>query len=478
MAVEAPLAPATTGQAFLVAERPDIELPARAEAARLIKSAGVLALQTTVEIVEPKSAHYNNLREAAKSAKHGDEKARPFVYSNVQAEGVEQVYKTHVRTVRLEVDADGDISQNGQKYSQTLVHALAFGTGSGESRERAEAETRFGPRLAAIRRAGLLQNNYAVLVSRYSDRMTDKEAAAAHLFVDAKSCSIQVVGEDQSGIQLEAAFMAGVPEHGGERHDRKAVAHIGDKLNVNLDGDATATLDKVVIVPKELMPNGVIDLMRWFDEGAGGTFMGEDKPAMDYHEYAELCRQREADLEANVNEVTDLLIEHADEYAEYMDPLYAMRDMLKERLVGVLIINPGMDDRVYGAKAQKHIRKSRRAYFAGRQEEALSEFHKAVETANPTGCPILDRSTKNETTDDHDSLGSRYFPCPKGHINYRRIANVPETKCRVCGIGVGCEPPKIPDVSAGRTTKANILGKKERYGNTLTVMGQLSLVKT
>lgn len=478
MAVEAPPAPARIERPLLVADRPDIEIFARLEAEELIHSAGVLALQKTVEFDTPKARRYNNLREATQAANAGDALARPFVHANVSGEFVEQVYKKHIRKVSLEVDADGDISQNGQKISQMYVYGLAFGVGKGEWFERGAAETRFGARLTQAHHAGLLKNNYLLYISRYSDKMTDKEAAEAHLFVDAKSCSIQVVSEDENGIALEAAFVAGAKERGGARHDRKGVAYMGHALGVELDGDATETMDNVVLVPKEFAPNGIVDFLKLYDQGVGDTFMGDAGPAMDYQEFYELCRQREADLEANMNEVTDLLIANADTFVDYMDPLHAMRDMVKERLVGYIIANPDMDDNVYGAKAQVHIRKGRAAYAAGDAAEALRQYHKAVAVADPTGCPIFDRKhvMAGESSDDHDDLGSRHFLCPKGHSNYRRVANVPETSCRICGTDVGCkEPPKATKTPPKHTTKARIIGTPERYGNVRAVRGVLSL---
>lgn len=41
---------------------------------------------------------------------------------------------------------------------------------------------------------------------------------------------------------------------------------------------------------------------------------------------------------------------------------------------------------------------------------------------------------------DEDSHGSRWFECPKGHLNYRREANILEKHCRECGVNVGCAP--------------------------------------
>jgi len=48
------------------------------------------------------------------------------------------------------------------------------------------------------------------------------------------------------------------------------------------------------------------------------------------------------------------------------------------------------------------------------------------------------------TAADEDKLGSRWFTCPLGHVNYRRVANVKEKRCTTCKISVDCEPPKPP----------------------------------
>jgi hypothetical protein len=47
-----------------------------------------------------------------------------------------------------------------------------------------------------------------------------------------------------------------------------------------------------------------------------------------------------------------------------------------------------------------------------------------------------------ESPEDHDKFGSRWFTCPKGHINYRKIAGLMEKRCTSCGTDVSCEAPK------------------------------------
>jgi hypothetical protein len=59
---------------------------------------------------------------------------------------------------------------------------------------------------------------------------------------------------------------------------------------------------------------------------------------------------------------------------------------------------------------------------------------------------------------DEDRLGSRWFSCPKGHLNYRRKANVPEKSCRACGTDVSCKPPK-PEPSK-KNSRPQLFGKK------------------
>jgi hypothetical protein len=42
---------------------------------------------------------------------------------------------------------------------------------------------------------------------------------------------------------------------------------------------------------------------------------------------------------------------------------------------------------------------------------------------------------------DEDKLGNRVFTCPKGHVNYRRRANVKERNCATCRVDISCETP-------------------------------------
>lgn len=47
-------------------------------------------------------------------------------------------------------------------------------------------------------------------------------------------------------------------------------------------------------------------------------------------------------------------------------------------------------------------------------------------------------------SEDADDLGDRWFTCPKGHLNYRWVANVKEKNCMTCWTDISCKPPKPP----------------------------------
>jgi hypothetical protein len=49
-----------------------------------------------------------------------------------------------------------------------------------------------------------------------------------------------------------------------------------------------------------------------------------------------------------------------------------------------------------------------------------------------------------DKAEDTDDLGSRWFTCLKGHLNYRRKANVPEQICHFCAMDVSCKTPELP----------------------------------
>ncbi|HSX42954.1 MAG TPA: hypothetical protein VLF59_02610 [Candidatus Saccharimonadales bacterium] len=68
-----------------------------------------------------------------------------------------------------------------------------------------------------------------------------------------------------------------------------------------------------------------------------------------------------------------------------------------------------------------------------------------------------------------DDLGHRWFTCPKGHLNYRRVANVKEKSCTSCGVSVGCETPKAKATKSDKRmlTRELLFGTKRNENKRL-----------
>lgn len=94
---------------------------------------------------------------------------------------------------------------------------------------------------------------------------------------------------------------------------------------------------------------------------------------------------------------------------------------------------------------------------------------------NPNG-PQSPFGGHNKTLDE-DNLGSRWFTCPKGHLNYRRVANVKEKNCRTCQVDISCEAPKTAKQKTNEPlTWERALGYEPVLIKSKAVLGRRALV--
>lgn len=390
-----------------VAEMPEnVEAAARAE--RLIQKAGFTALSGTVEnaqMFENSAGRYQSLVDAVHAAARGDKVARQVVKMNVKTDVIERTIKAgHVMEVELESDASGKIMQHGQLMDDVYVNALRFASG-GKMRPRSVAEARNGARIEVLRRAGLLSEYNLVVYSRYTDRMSDDEAEKAGFFVDTKSCAIQVISDQGGKLKQSSAFVAGVKRRGEARHDVETVQKVAASLGQSFEGkDDAQIIDTPLLIHKSLMPNGVVDVVHWYDAAAGGTFFGADQPQRDYTAYQEVCRQREADLEPTVERIVAQLIAEAQSFHVPLDATRRLGKLSQREMINYTIFNAEgrfIDPRVFG-EAAIDIEEARFFLETGNYERALRSTDKAQENATSYSCPSAEEGDNNAASESGD----------------------------------------------------------------------------
>ncbi len=404
-----------------------------------------------------------SLFEATKRAAEGDQGSRKLLVANARTDYTERMIKAgHVMKVHQEVNAAGQIIQHGQTAEQVQENTLRYANKNPHIVSRTRAETKNAYTIEGLLRAGLLRDHYAVVVSLCPD-LDDKTLDDLRFFAFTKSLVIQATTQEQEGVATESAFVAGVERDGAPRRDQDIARRFGSQFGKDWQGmDDADIISQIVLIPKIKMPNGAIDLVKMWDDLAGGTFFGQAKPRQDYLKYLEFCRHREQTFEPTVQKIVDELVM----LAPYVDsPIAAVRTLDKisgKHAIDRAVTDRSIDPRVFGSRAAIELEEARFHYDRGN----IAQFNQAMSGArrhNSSGsCPSgansggedslynEDGSIKTpeqlaeeraEREEESDQYGSLHFYCQRGHRNTRPRGKLIPT-CKHCGVSVACAPAK------------------------------------
>lgn len=436
---------------YLVSEPEIVAIPqlpedeqARLDTERKIRSIGLTAISSEIEPIPDCN---DSLLSAIKRARAGDPEARSMVAVNVGSDFSERVLKAgEVTKYSLSKNTDGDLIQFGQLYSDIYANTLRHTAFQSKMRPRVEAEMRNAQRIEYLHATGKLKDNYVVVFSLAPDDMNDQEMAKCGFFAETKTLSIQATTDLADGVSIESGFVAGVPEFDTQRQDLDVIVKVGEALGVNYrDMSVREILDTPLLIPKRLIPNGVIDLVKLYDECAGGTFFGEQKPPEDYEAFRDFCDERRRSFQVDVDTVTDQLIQESDTLQSQLQAIERLNDLSEAQMVKRAIKDKTIDARVFGVVSAGYIEEARTHAQLGNLELMRSAEQKAIQTADSSSCPSgvgrnsdIDISTEaSSLSQDKDKFGSLTFKCPKGHTN-RRPRNKLIPKCTTCGTSVAC----------------------------------------
>jgi hypothetical protein len=392
----------------------------RTRAERLITAAGSLAITEALP-TEPIGC----LSEAARRAAEGDEQAKRNLTTNVWTDVMERVYKAGiVVNGRLDVLETGGLGRDGQSLDRVQENTLRYAAGTPTMRARAEAETRNAVRMQDVYRAGLLNDYWFVVISRSPEEseMSQEEKAEVGFFVETESCAIQATSVVGGEVVYGAAFVAGVKSENEPRHDADTVVELAATLGIEYGGlRPTEIIDRPLLVPKSLIPNGVIDLVQRYDAASGGTFFGESKPSQDYLGYLDVCAAREAALEPTVEKIVGHMIAEASTFHEPLDAVRRLNKLSQDYMVIRAVEDTDINPRVFGAAAATHITEARSHIALGDTEQAAGSLQRAMSSAISTSCPTAEKAAANarsasssEESDNNDGGegGSKIMSCP------------------------------------------------------------------
>ncbi|MES2971771.1 MAG: hypothetical protein V4702_05615 [Patescibacteria group bacterium] len=373
---------------IVMPEMPQDQL-AQQRAKRLMRASGFVAVASvTQEQDDQQPSAPRNLLEAIYLAEAGDPNGIKMLDQNIEADFMERSFKAGlILRVELQTSAGEGLGQHGQSLDSVNGNSLRFIGRTWQMRERLKAEARNKYRQDMAHEMGLLEDNYLVVFSCVPDDMTRKELIEEDFFVDTMSCAIQATTEHDGAIELESAFVAGVKQPDAERHDINAVRHIAKKLGFNFDSKSTTQmLDSPVLIPKRLMPNGVVDLAALFDEPQG-TFFGEDKPQEDYLAHREFWRQRQKKFKPMIQSIRRQLIAERHTFKTPTDATERLGKLSEQEGIYRAVVDKSINPFVFGPTSADYIEQARMHNAHGNTELAQSATRKALDTAKSSSCP-------------------------------------------------------------------------------------------
>lgn len=428
-------------EARVFPEQADVEI--RARTAQFV-GACLASREVTFEAPELVMSRIESLHDAIQKAAEGNPEARRLVESNVRTDIMERTRKAgHVNREPLMVDEAGRIQQFGQSLESVQANSIRYAANTGQmfNRTRAEAANTFRTYYAL--QQGLLEDHSIVVLSRAADDMSDKDMAEAGFFVDTMSCSIQVTGYQDGQLCVDSAMVAGVRQKGQARHDQETIVKLGQKLGVDLTGKTAAEIiDMPLLVPNSMLSDGVIDLVKLYDECAGGTFFGQDKPPENYDTFRQTCQDREAFLSGKVQAITDELIGAAATITDRVHATKLLNKIAGKHMIQQAVFDTQIDPAVFGHISAIHIEQARQQWESGNYDDALTSIKQAERHDKSSSCPSGPMSSGGESGGSKEESGDCSFvskTCPEcGKKNvYTTVKRLGAKTKKITG-GCGC----------------------------------------
>ena len=405
-------------------------------------------------------------REAKESTLHEaiQERNTELIAANARSDVIERTFKAgHVMKVQQTINERGEIEQHGQSNEQTQANTLKYANANPIMKPRTRAETRNAYYIDALRKEGLLEDNYAVVVS-LCPNADDSTLDELGFFAFSKSLVIQATTTKEGGVTTESAFVAGVKQDGESRYDHEVAVAFGKEFGEDWRGlDDAGIISRVLLVPKEYMPDGVIDLVKLWDDLAGGTFFGMERPQQDYVQYLEQCKERERQFEPTVQKIVDDLLALAPVIRSPLEAVERLHEVSEKHTLDRALTDHTIDARVFGEKAALDLQEARFHYERGNVMQVQMAMTKARSNAASGSCPsgafgsrgkgrwaifnedgtlkTPEQITAEETEElsETDEYGSLHFLCKYGHRNTRAPHKL-IPNCKHCGVSVGCGP--------------------------------------
>jgi hypothetical protein len=253
-----------------------------------------------------------------------------------------------------------------------------------------KAETLNSFRIEELKRAGLLEDYSVVVISLFPDDMSSEDASKIGFFADTMSASIQRTGLNNSGeLVVESAFVAGKSE-AGSRQDKKGVAGIFSGLGINYPPESsTDILAEPILVPNELLKNGVADIVSLYDRALGeNVFFGRTlSGSSDYKRFKEICSLREKEYEPNVDMAYRDMMNLAEAISSEVEACQVLNSLSAKYMLMQAVEDDRIDPSVFGENAKVDILQARIALSSGDYIRMYELTNMALKKETSSSCP-------------------------------------------------------------------------------------------
>lgn len=420
--------------AWIVAEMPDDQLVKR----RAARFAGRIALAGVVELDDGQP--YHSLLDALRALPE-DDRAKQLTIANISSDVIERTLKAgHILRSVMTIAESGAIYQHGQSLQSVQANSLAQARNHPQMYARTLAENNNAFRLEDLCRWGDLLKEYSFAVFSKA-----KDLPECGFFTDTMSCSIQLTHQEGQQLITESAFVAGKTED-GQMIDSQSINHI----YLQLAGKDVSSLsddeliDTPLLIHNSLIPNGVVDLVRLYDQ-VNSTFFGLNRAPEDYLGYLSKCRDREAGYQDICQRIFEDLVAAVPQMSLPSDATRKLNQLSEQYTVEKAVHDSSIDPRVFGPVSAVHILAARQALALGLEQQYRESTQLAKDNAVSSSCPAPGEVGTDRGDDaNSDQYGSLSFNCPKcRHVNTRK-PNQLIPKCQRCGWDVSCKKETAP----------------------------------
>ncbi|HUC87749.1 MAG TPA: hypothetical protein VMR95_01190 [Candidatus Binatia bacterium] len=345
----------------------------------------------------------------------------------------------HVRVTYSHYDQDG-FYQNGYNQSNMYAYATAHTSFAPENHRRS-LETLNELRIEDGFLDGRFKTHMLVEISLAPDDMPDEDAEELGYKTKTRKGMWRCTEVDEFGNRITfTAPVVGVNER-GDRHDKKAVQHVYNQFGLKSDNiSASATLGNAFWASKEQLPNRIVDVIKYHDEGlAEPSFFGRDGETGDYETIIEESLRREeqaeAELDQKVHKLALSLLGASNEEA-----LKTMAIHAKDFAVELCRGNLDYDTSQLGPVAEGYINEARYYDLIGNDVMARQTEDRAKQTAIVYMCGMrleMERSVAGTISEKAEvvSKDCDYISkeCPLCHAKKAPTHETSTTiTCRIC----------------------------------------------